>query len=97
MILKLMTDILPSDIDYLRRVDLANKLRIKRSKKNMVIQEFTDKKYNINGFKVKIDELSHYRDLMGLPALKLKVRQCLRCSNKFHSVSNGNRMCDECK
>lgn len=92
-----MDILMPDMINELSNIDLTNKLRVKKVKNNLKLEQFKDKKYNINGFKVKVDELTEYRALIGLPSLRLKVRQCLRCFNKFHSVGNGNRMCEECK
>jgi len=43
-----------------------------------------------------ISEVNEARKLVNLGPIQEKVRACLRCGDKFKSLSAGNRMCTRC-
>lgn len=83
-------------IDKLAGLNIDFGMKIKKAKAAKGSDKFTDKKIKIAGTRVEIKEISAYRKQMKLPALMLKIRQCLLCFDKFHSSGAHNRMCEDC-
>lgn len=85
------------ELDFIHNIALKNRIADKKLKAKLKTKIKKEKKYDIDGVKILIKEIKVYRKRMELPNLNIKVRQCLRCFNKFKSINNGNRMCDKCK
>jgi hypothetical protein len=84
-------------IDKLSNMNIDINLGIKKAKSQVGSNVFDDVNINIDGIRVDIQEIVEQRKEMGLSALNLKVRQCLRCFNKFNSTGNHHRLCKDCK
>lgn len=49
--------------------------------------------YGVNN----LTEVNRTRRIHGLPEVKPKERECLRCDKKFLSENGGHRMCSHCR
>ena len=44
-----------------------------------------------------LEEINEFRKELGMESMKIKLKKCIKCSKKFESEGNHNRMCDVCR